>query len=111
MKTNQIIQHGEVMLIPLQKGEKVPNGTKSAHKEYIVAHSETGHHHVLKAKDNFEVVMDKLEMYLVLNREANLVHEKTIDVHPTKTVQPGKYRVIFKTEYSPASEIVARVHD
>jgi len=111
IKTNHVIQHGEIMLVPLPDAMKVPEGKVAKHKEFIVAHSESGHHHTLKSDTDFEVVMDKLETYLILNREASLVHEKTFDVHPTKTVKPGKYVVIHKTEYSPADEVVRRVQD
>ena len=108
MNISKIIQHGEVLLVPVDKN---PQGEATKYKQYIVAHSETGHHHILKSDTDFEVIMDKLEVYLILKRGASLVHEKTFDVHPTKTVTPGKYVVINKTEYTPAEQVTRRVTD
>lgn len=55
-KTIECIDQGDVRFIPVPKGTKLP-GQKPAAKHktavgeaYIVAHSETGHHHVVRAE-------------------------------------------------------------
>ena len=53
MKT-QIVRHGEVILKPITSLPKEAVLEKETN-EYIVAHSETGHHHVLATKEKTEV--------------------------------------------------------
>lgn len=106
MNTSKVIQHGEVMLVPVDT--KV---TGESHKTFIVAHSETGHHHVLESKKDFTISQSDKEFLIELFEPAQLVHKKTFDMHPTKTVQPGRYQVIYKSEYSPAEKTLRMVQD
>jgi hypothetical protein len=103
------IRHGENLLLPIKS---IPKGAKSF-KTYIVGHSESGHHHVLESKANFEVIDDKekQELYLRLFEPAKLVHKKQFDAHKTLTVPAGMYRVIRKQEYNPWEEVMQNVFD
>ena len=107
MNVNKVIQHGEVALVPIDNIDI--NGEQ--HKEFIVAHSETGHRHVLESKKPFTISQSDKEFLIELLEPAKLVHKKSFEVHPTKTVNPGKYRVIYKSEYNPATKIIQRVRD
>lgn len=49
------IRHGEALLIPV---EKLVGETRFV-KQVIVAHSETGHHHILESDVEFEVAEPK----------------------------------------------------
>ena len=102
----KVIQHGEIILMPVNKEVK-----GESHKTFIVAHSETGHHHVLESKKPFTISDSDKEFLIELFEPAKLVHKKTFDAHPTKTVQPGRYQVIHKLEYSPAEKALRRVTD
>lgn len=108
MNINNAVRHGECILIPV---DKAPKGKTEKHKSYIVGHSETGHHHILKSDVDFDVVMDKLEVYLLLNREATLTHKKTVNKHRNVIVKPGVYKIGHKTEYDPFQKIKRRVFD
>lgn len=103
------IRHGENLLYPVSKA----SGESSMHKIYIVGHSETGHHHVLESKTEFEVMddQDKKELYLRLFEPAKLVHKKTVDKHKTLSIPAGTYRVIRKAEYNPWEKVMQRVFD
>lgn len=69
----------------------------------VVAHSETGHHHVMDA--------DKVEMYrlpdeiyecFLLVKEATLLeHLRPFDTHEALLHEPGIYRVRRQREYVP----------
>lgn len=94
------------MLVPIK--DKVEGAEYSV---FIVAHSETGHHHVLESKTKF-VVSEKDKQFLVeLFEPAKLVHKKTVDKHKTLTVPAGKYKVVYKNEYNPWEQVISRVFD
>lgn len=103
------IRHGEILLHPV---EELPRGRKASHKSYIVGHSESGHHHVLESVEDFKVLKTADDsVWLEIMSPAKLVHKKQVDKHNTLTVSPGKYHVIYKTEYSPWEKIIRRVAD
>lgn len=103
---NKCIRHGEAMLVPID--------TKVKGKEYtsfIVAHSETGHHHVLESKAPFVVSETDKQFVIELFAPAKLVHKKTTDKHKTLPVAPGKYKVVYKVEYNPFLQEIQKVMD
>lgn len=104
--TNKPIRHGEAMLVPITA--KV---TGKQHTQYIIAHSETGHHHVLESKAPFVVSETDKQFVIELFEPARIVHKKTLDKHKTLPVAPGRYKVVKKTEYSPWEGIIREVHD
>lgn len=103
---NKPIRHGEAMLIPI-------NGPVEGkeHTTYIIAHSETGHHHVLESKAPFVVGETDKQFVIQLFQPAKLVHQKITDKHKTLTIAPGKYKVVQKTEYDPWQQVIRRVFD
>lgn len=103
---NKVIRHGEAMLVPVNtkfKGKE--------HSEYILSHSETGHHHVLESKAPFKVSESDKQFLIELFTPAKLVHKKTVDAHKTLDVPAGKYKIVKKTEYDPWQGIIREVHD
>lgn len=106
---NKPVIHGEVILKPVGK---LPEGELKKVKSYIVGHSETGHHHVLESPTDYSVIKDKFnKVWLMLETEAELVHQKTTDVHKAQTIAPGIYEVGAKTEYNPFEKVISRVRD
>ena len=113
IKDNKIkpIMHGENFLVPI---DKMPKGKTIETKMFIVGHSETGHHHVLEAETEFEVIeAENLgnSIFISLLSPAKLVHTKSFDIHETVKVQPGVYKVNHKTEYNPFTKVIDRVFD
>ena len=106
---NYAIRHGEVFLLPV---DKAPKGKSEKHTSFIVGHSETGHHHVLESKTEFEVSeIDKAFLYITLFDTGTLVHQKTVNRHNNLTVPAGTYKVIRKSEYDPFEKIMREVWD
>ena len=106
----QIIRHGEVLFVPsvLPKGIKL---VKEVKKE-IVAHSETGHHHVLTAERPFKVYTMKGDTYIELPELATLLHEKSgKDVHAPHKIAPAVYKIVIKKSYDYFSKKLTRVRD
>lgn len=105
--TIKAVRHGEVLLVPV---DKVPRGRGAKHTNFIVGHSETGHHHVLESQTEFDV-WDKTMLYIRLFEPANLVHQKTVNKHKTLTIPAGTYKIVHKQEYNPFSKAMERVWD
>lgn len=102
--------HGENGFKPVAKA---PKGKVTRHTMYIAGHSETGHHHVLESKTEFEVIEDETlkSIYIQLFEPAKVVHKKSFDIHETKTLQPGIYEITHKTEYDPFEKVIREVWD
>lgn len=104
------IQHGEALLLPVNN---LPVGKTSKTTEIIIAHSETGHHHVVISKQPLETIgnIDKHDLYLRLFTPAQLVHKKPTQKHKTLTVPVGDWKILHKTEYNPFAGLIQRVKD
>lgn len=95
----------------LRRVDRIPVGVKpgqSEDGEYIVAHSETGHNHVIEATKNvaFYTTNDPMISYLEVieatdKTEVLLKHLRTFDTHKTIVVPPGIYEVRRQREYVP----------
>ena len=112
MYKERMIRHGEMLLMPI---EALPSDVEQIFegKEYIVAHSESGHHHV--AVGDVTVFRplggDTADLYLRANKDSVLEHRKTFDRHETKTIQQGLYLCRPKSEYDPFLKIIQAVRD
>ena len=106
MKTfdNQAAQ-GDVLI---RRINKLPDGVKKIKPDkqgYVVAHSETGHHHVIEAKKGVGVYLgdDPLVSYLTVidNVETTLEHLRDFDKHEAYTITGGTYEIRRQREYTP----------
>jgi len=109
---NNIIRHGEVIL----KTTTLPKEAilKKETNKYIVAHSESGHNHVLKAIDlsKFKVYTWNGETYIEVLEMATLLHEKTgKDTHTPHKIIPNIYKVVIKKEYDYFLKAIRNVRD
>ena len=59
------VTHGELFILPV---DSVPEGKTSKHETLVLAHSETGHHHVLESPKHEFLHYRQSE---VLNHEAS----------------------------------------
>lgn len=112
----KICRHGEVLLVPissLPKGAKLEKVTN----KYIVAHSETGHHHVLITKEKTDLSKFKVyslngNTYLEVPAMSELLHEKSgKDVHTPHKIVPSFYKVNIKKNFNYYSKSLERVRD
>lgn len=84
----------------------VPIAPDSGH--YIVAHSETGHHHVLD-RATCEVYRKRVtddpvlfDLFVKVKAPTELRHLRDFDTHDALTLQPGAlYRIRPQREYTP----------
>lgn len=88
------VAQGDLLVIPV---DTVPSEFKAVAPQnggYVLAHSETGHHHfmaddggvaVLEAPDN------PLHGALVIEHPATIEHQRPWDTHAPLVLNPGKY--------------------
>ena len=86
--------------------ETLPKGLTLAKVEsghFVVAHSETGHNHVIDSR-NAQLFIDETNQfigYLNVLSPAELVHLRDHDTHETLAFAPGVYRVRRQREATP----------
>ncbi len=69
----------------------------------IIAHSETGHHHVIDAKAAtlYRLPEALYEAFLVVEDTTVIEHRRSTDTHEPLRVEPGLYRINRQREYVP----------
>lgn len=77
----------------------------------IIAHSESGHSHVMDADkvDMYRLPEEIYECFLVVKETATLEHLRPFDTHESIAFEPGIYRVNRQREYTPQG--MRRVED
>jgi hypothetical protein len=71
--------------------------------QYVVAHSETGHHHTIEARqaDFYTAANDPMIMYLVVSESADLIHNRSFDKHDEIRLDAGIYEIRRQREHAP----------
>lgn len=100
------IRHGEVILMPR---EGLVGKFKKRVKNFVVAHSDTGHHHVIESETPMTV--DETNMYITLFGDSAIVHKKSFDAHKTLPLKPAVYERYEAQEYDPFAQVTRRVVD
>ncbi len=112
-------RQGEVLFIPVEDFNDDDANYKAVPLEngsLIVAHSETGHHHVIEKPKTSQAQLlisntNALMGRLVVDGKdgANVKHLRSFDTHNTVKLPKGKYLVRYAREHSP--EGIRRVLD
>lgn len=83
-------------VIPENLQEKEPeNG------QHVLAHSETGHNHVIDGNTVRVFEENEFISYLEVKEASNVVHLRSFDTHETIRLPEGKYRITRQREYTP----------
>lgn len=95
----------------IRRIDAIPGAAKPMAAEagkFIVAHSETGHHHVIAERPGVQVFAteDPLVMYLRVidateQTEALLEHLRSFDTHEAIAIPPGDYELRRQREHTP----------
>jgi len=120
-----------MMLVPVND---IPDlEIEESGKRLILAHSETGHHHVAAGDvikyrpivkgdsryddivrslnyEPFDRVPDAFQPFRAKSTSV-LEHLKSTDKHENKTINEGLYIVPLKTEYDPFTKLIQAVRD
>ena len=107
MKTIKAIgAQGDVLF---QRVKKLPKGVKASPEkaEYVVAHSETGHHHVARGRNlRHYTTEDPFVDFLEVRGPTQVRHERDFDTHETlklldKIDDVLYYRVLRQRQFTP----------
>ena len=103
MKTflNQAAQ-GDLLITRVDELPNDVTPAKSENGEYIVAHSETGHHHVVSAADcQVYETPDPFVAYLVVDNTVEFRHKREHHTHESIQAKSGVFRLDRQREYTP----------
>ena len=110
-------QQGEVRVAKLSQLPRVatkPVAPRSAGAGTIVAHSESGHHHVLTAGTVLEQVENVPAgmriLYAIIENSAELLHEAH-GAHQGQALEPGVYEFRISREFDPFAAKARAVSD
>lgn len=102
--TRKAIPQGDCYLIPIKA---IPLDAKQISAEngvYIVTHSESGHHHVVKDRPDIQMYsgMDMFRDFLNVGDEpAVLEHLRDHHTHAPQVVAPGAWLIQRQAAYTP----------
>jgi hypothetical protein len=103
---NKMAAQGDFVIIRINKLPENIVPFDSEDGKYVIAHSETGHNHVMDAANVLaykpEGLSDKdiFELFLSVNHETEIEHLRTYDTHESILVQPGDYVVKRQREWT-----------
>jgi hypothetical protein len=94
---------GDLMI---RRIDALPDGLKVAMPDgehHILAHSETGHHHVVleRAAQRFIDETNEFISYLEVASDVELRHLREHDTHEPYLLEPGLYEVRNQREHTP----------
>lgn len=90
----------------IRKVSDLPNGLNAMKAEgghFILAHSETGHHHVVMER-SAQAFIDQTNAfiaYIKVLEPTELEHLRSFDTHEALHLEPGIYEVRRQREYTP----------
>lgn len=84
--------------------KEIPGDAKPITSEdmiYALAHSETGHHHVIDRQkaEVFEAADDEFVAYVRSLGDAKVIHRRNYDTHETLLLKPGNHEVHRQREH------------
>jgi hypothetical protein len=96
---------GDLLIIKINELPDKAQSVKAIGNKHIVAHSETGHHHVIEDEDvtYYNIEDDMMKAYLVVKNiiGAQLKHLRDFDTHETILIPTGIYELRRQREYVP----------
>ncbi len=90
----------------IRKIDALPAGLKAAAASgdvHVLAHSETGHHHIVKERGAQLLIDDTTAFiaYLDVAEPTELEHLRSFDTHEPYLLEPGYYEVRRQREHVP----------
>ena len=96
------VAQGDVLITPV---DNIPSGYVKKHSDdnHIITHSETGHHHIMAAKDVdfYQAANDPFVGFIEVKKPTELKHLRGFDTHKTLLFPPGIYRINRQGEQTP----------
>lgn len=108
MKTfTKMAAQGDFIILRINDIPKNVDAMEHENGVFVIAHSETGHNHVME-RTNVEAFVPKntksvdlYELFLNVKEPTEINHLRSFDTHETLLVPPGQYVVKRQREYTP----------
>jgi len=110
MKTfKNMAAQGDFVIIrvaDLPKNENFVEIAPDSSGKIVIAHSETGHNHVIERKnvtvyrDSKTSDRDLYELFMIVKEPSEIRHLRSYDTHETLLVPPGTYKIRRQREYT-----------
>lgn len=95
--SRKTIPQGDVLLVPIIKVPETATQILPEEGQYIITHSETGHHHVVMERPDIKQYsgMDIFQGFLEIGSSelAELLHLRDHHTHRTQPILPGAYLI------------------
>lgn len=104
MKTvHYMAAQGDLLIIKTDAIPKTAKASTAENGKHILAHSETGHHHVIDSRSAQLLIDETNEFiaYLQVKEDAEVIHERSFDTHETLRLPAGNYEIRRQREYTP----------
>ena len=98
--TGQYCAQGDLNIFAVDAIPDELSELKPINGEHVLAHSETGHHHVIDGNTVRVFKQDDFVSYLEVKKPATVRHLRAFDTHAPISLPPGKYRVTRQREYT-----------
>lgn len=88
----------------IRRIDKLPEGVKEERpkdEKYIVAHSETGHHHTVNSQFVKYYIASQLLAYMEVEEPTVLEHHRSWDKHEALQIPTGVFEIRRQREYTP----------
>ena len=103
---------GDVMILRIAALPKKNLKAAAAEKgRFIIAHSETGHHHVVDADCATLTRIDQFTALLNVIKPTKIDHLREFNTHPSIALQPGMYEFRSGREFDPYAELARKQID
>jgi hypothetical protein len=104
---NKPVAQGDMLIRKIEQLPKNVTLTLAEDGNYVLTHSESGHHHIVRKQENIEFYAndnDPMIAYLVVNnpKEICLVeHMRSFDTHAPYQLKDGVYEIRRQIESTP----------
>ncbi len=97
---------GDLLLRRIDALPAQAEAVKAENGAYVLAHSETGHNHVVMERPTvrfFQDRQDTFRSWLVVDgaEPVNVEHQRSHDTHEAIQIEPGIYEIRRQREYTP----------
>lgn len=101
--TTKPMAQGDMLIIPIKTIPATARAATTEGAHYILAHSETGHNHVIeRAKaEVYEAADDTFIAYVRTLAPAEITHQRDFDTHEPLLLTEGCYEIRRQREYMP----------
>lgn len=102
---NEPVAQGDLLIRRVETIPETATPLAAENGRYVLAHSETGHHHAVMEREDVKFYQDAEDAtvaYLeVIANDVKVEHLRSFDTHAPYTLPPGRYELRRQIESAP----------